>query len=228
MASIRDVVDDCLDKDGRLSVREDVLGVYGDDNPQDRSVLAQLDRIQNDPFVRVGLVTVRQQGSTAGQDGNLQRAVDNANTVYQNECDAWVYPVDSRVVNTNLLGSNVLLNQSDCSTNGHSVSSEEDALFDLGRDMDADVIGYFINGDTGGFAGCAAHPDGRRGFWCDSGRSPWTFGHELTHVVGDNDHVSTITNLMYGSGTSNITNLPPDLSNSQCENIEGDQDVETC
>jgi hypothetical protein len=231
MAGIRNVAERCLDQGGTISVREDVLGVYGDDNPQDRSVKARLDLIQNDDFVRIALVTVRPTGSTAGQDGNLQRDLDNANRVYQNECDLWLYPVGSRVVETNLLGSNVLLNQDDCLTSGHSVSDEEDDLFDLGRDMGADIVCYYINGSTGGAFGCAAHPDGRRGFWAGNSspsRTQWTFAHELIHIVGDNGHEDDTDNLMYGSGTNNITNPPPDLTDSQCEDIEADEDVEHC
>lgn len=231
MVSLRTVVQNCLDKSGSLSVREDVLGVYGDDNPQDRSVLEQLDRIQNQPFIKIALVTVRPTGSTAEQDGNLQRDLDNTNLVYQNECGVWVYPVGSQVTNTNLLGANVLLNQDDCFGSGHSVSDEEDALFDLGRDMGADIVCYLINGSVDGYFGCAAHPSGRRGFWAANStpaRTPWTFPHELGHVVGDNGHVGNTDNLMYGGGTNNLTNLPPDLTHSQCNRIEGDEDIEAC
>jgi hypothetical protein len=88
-------------------------------------------------------------------------------------------------------------------------------------------VGYYILGD-GAFAGCAAHPSGRRGFWVGSGASPWTFAHELGHVVGDNGHVNDTDNLMYGSGTANITNPPPDLTNSQCGRINSDPDMEEC
>jgi len=231
MASVRNVVESCLDEGGTISVREDVLGVYGDDNPQDRSVSSQLSRIQNDDFVRIALITVRPTGSTAGQDGNLQRDLDNANRIYRNECGLWLYPVGSRVVNTDFLGSNVLLDQDDCNGNGHGVSDEEDDLFDLGRDMGADIVCYYINGSTGGAFGCAAHPDGRRGFWAANSspsRTRWTFAHELIHIVGDNDHLDDTDNLMYGSGTNSITNPPPDLTDSQCGDIEADEDVEHC
>lgn len=234
MPSLRAIMLNCLGRSGTISVRRHVLGVYGADNPQDRSVPGQLDRIQNRPFVRVALVTVRPVGSTAGQNGNLQRDLDNANLVYQNECDAWVYPVGSRVVNTDVLGANVLLDQDDCLVSGHSVSAEEDALFDLGRDMGAEVVCYYINGDVAGFAGCAAHPGDRRGFWVGAG-SPWTFAHELTHVVGDNLHPwddddipdGDSDNLMW-TPTSTIQNLPPDLRAVQCNRITADPDVESC
>jgi hypothetical protein len=57
--------------------------------------------------------------------------------------------------------------------------------------------------------------------------SPWTFAHELTHVVGDNPHVTNSNNLMF-TPTANITNLPPNLTNTQCNRITGDPDMERC
>lgn len=217
-ASIRNVVDSCLDKTGRLSVREDVLGVYANDNPQNRSVLAQMDRIQNMPFVKVALVTIQ------GANQQLQRDLDSGNTVYQNEAGVWIYPTDSiTVVNAGLQ----TLDQDDCSGSNHSVSDEEDELFDLGRNLGADIVAYYINGDTAGFRGCAAHPPGRRGYWVGDSATQWTFVHELTHVVGDNSHVSNTDNLMV-SNTGTITNPPPDLTNGQSNRINGDPAVEEC
>jgi len=223
--SVRPVVANCLGKSGSLSLLEDVFGVYGG-NTQTRSLKTQLDLIQNKPFVRVALVTI--QGATP----NLQRDLDNANIVYQNECGCWMYCVGSVTENQPHL---LWLDQDDCTMNGHSVSAEEDELFDLGRNMGADIVCYYINGD-GTFIGCAAHPPGRRGFWVGSGASPWTFGHELTHVVGDNAHcdgdpscaVNDTDNLMYGGGTWNITNPPPDLTSSQRTRIINDPDMEKC
>jgi hypothetical protein len=107
------------------------------------------------------------------------------------------------------------------------VSDEEDDLFDLGRDMGADVVCYYITGDVAGFAGCAAHPNGRRGFWVGNGASPWTFTHELGHVVGDLRHVTNRNNLMF-TPTANITNPPPDLTNSQVDDVLDDPDIEQC
>lgn len=217
-ASIRDVAADCLDKTGRLSVKEDILGVYAADNPQNRSVLQQMDRIQNMPFVKVALVTIN------GATPNLQRDLDSGNTVYINECDVWIYPTASITVTANNL---LTLDQDDCSGSGHSVSDEEDQLFDFGRDLGANIVGYYINSDGGGLRGCAAHPPGRRGFWVGSSATQWTWVHELTHIVGDNSHVGDTDNLMV-SNTGTITNPPPDLTSSQCDRIEDDQDVEAC
>lgn len=226
MASVRAILQNCLGRGGRLSLLEDALGVYGNDNVQDRSLRQRLDEIQNRPFVRVALVTIRPTGSALGQNANLQRDLDNANTVWRNEVGGWVFATGSRVVNTNLLGTNGLLDQDDCGT-PHSVSDEEDDLFDLGRDMGAEVVCYYIAGDVAGFAGCASHPSGRRGFWVGTAASPWTFTHELGHVVGDLSHVTNTNNLM-STPTANITNPPPDLTNAQVEDVLDDPDIEQC
>jgi hypothetical protein len=235
MTNLRSIVEQCLGKTGRFSVREDVLGVYLDDNPQIRSVLAQLGRIQNQPFVRVALVTVRPQGLIAEAWPTLQRDIDNANIVYQDECAAWIYPVGARVIASDILGGNGMLNQTDCGRTGHTVSEEEDDLFSLGRDMGADIVAYFINGDVAGFAGCAAHPVGRRGFWVGAAESAWTFAHELTHVVGGNPHPQDDPevaddddeNLMW-TPTKDIRSLPPDLRAVQCTRVLADVDIENC
>jgi hypothetical protein len=84
-----------------------------------------------------------------------------------------------------------------------------------------------INSGGGGLRGCAAHPPGRRGFWVGSSASAWTWVHELTHIVGDNSHVSNTDNLMINN-TGTITNAPPDLTNTQCARIVGDPNVESC
>lgn len=216
--SVKSIVSSCLGKTTPLSIRRDVLGVYANDNPQNRSLKERLNLIETRPFVRVALVTIQ------GASPTLQRDLDNANIIYLNECNHWVYCQESITVNN---ASLLVLDQDDCAGSGHSVSDEEDELFDLGRNLGADVVGYYINSSNGGFAGCAAHPPGRRGFWTGSTASPWTFAHELTHVIGDNSHSSNSNNLMF-TPTANITNPPPDLTNGQCDNIEDDPDIEDC
>jgi hypothetical protein len=220
--SIRNLASNCLDKTGRLSIREDILGVYGNDNPQDRSVLERINLIQTTPFVKVALVTIQ------GAGPQIQRDLDNGNAVYQNECDVWIYPTDSiTVVNNGLL----IFDQDDCRGSGHSVSDDEDELFDLGRNLGADIVCYYVNNPNP--FGCAAHPPGRRGFWVGPGASPWTWVHELTHVVGDNPHIDfgapcNLGNLMTECGTNNINVPLPDLNATQCSNINGDNAIDDC
>ncbi len=57
-----------------------IFGIYSDDNPQTRSLLKQLDLIDNKPFVRVALVTVI-GGVNVTPTPKPQRDLDNANTI---------------------------------------------------------------------------------------------------------------------------------------------------
>ncbi|MDP8931753.1 MAG: hypothetical protein M3O70_25095 [Actinomycetota bacterium] len=172
-----------------------------------------------DECVRVATVTIQ------GANPNPQRDQDRANQVWTAECDTRIELVASITVDRPDL---LILDQSDCLAEGHEVSEEEDELFDLGRDLGADIVCYYIQGDVAGFRGCAAHPRGRRGFWVADSATQWTFVHELTHVIGDNPHVGDSDNLMFRRGTARITNLPPDLSEEQCERIADDRAVALC
>ena len=169
--------------------------------------------------VRVALVTVN------GANPDRHRDLDRANAVWLGECQTWVDVVGEITVDRPDL---LVLDQEDCLVDGHVVSAEEDELFDLGRDLGAEIVCYYIEGDLAGFRGCAAHPPGRRGFWVGDSATEWTFVHELTHVVGDNPHVSDSDNLLFEDGTASITNLPPDLTSDQCHRIAGDDAAGLC
>lgn len=72
------------------------------------------------------------------------------------------------------------------------------------------MVVYFVRSTVPPFNGCATHPAGRPGAVVASIASPWTLAHEVGHVLGLR-HVNDNNRLMTGGGTSNITNLPPDL-----------------
>jgi hypothetical protein len=136
-----------------------------------------------------------------------------------------------------------MLDQSDCNRelpfgiNDHEVSFEEDQLFDLGRDLGANIVCYFLPGGSTSprFEGCAAHPDGRRGFWVRFNASRWTFGHELGHIVGNLRHAESRSNLMWET-PDEITLIPPRITRAQCaiptiaylSGVLLDGDVERC
>jgi len=235
--SVRTIIRDCLGKTGTLSIKRDVLGVYGNDNPQTRSLTERLRLIQTAPFVRLALVTIRPAGSTQGQYANLQRDLDVANEVWQRDCGAWIYCVGSAVDNTGVLGNNVVLDQNACPLGVQAnPTAEENALFALGRNLGADVVGYFITGSTNpNLGGCSAFPQGRRGFWSGFNQSQNMFAHELTHVIGLNPHPADDPdvpdndqdNVMWPTPGA-ITNPPPDLRPVQCSRVQGDASVETC
>jgi len=228
---IRAFAEDHFGKTGRLSLLEDILGVYGRDNTRKRSVLTQVDRVSNKPFVRVALVTVRPTNSSDGVAATLQQDLDLANDLFLDRCDVWIYPVTSIVRRTDLLGSNVLLDQFDCwigpfGTPLHIATDEEKALFELGRGRGANIVAYYIAGSTSGDGGCAAHPLGRRGFWLKEGGSEgYAFAHEISHVLGNHGHIDGADNLM--SEGPRFTNLPPNLSEDECQRIRSDPDVES-
>lgn len=168
--------------------------------------------------VRVAVVTIQDASPDPIRD------LDSGNLVYLNECGVWIDVVGRVTIDRADL---LVLNQTDCLANGHQVSDEEDELFDLGRDLGADIVAYYIQGDTAGFRGCAAHPPGRRGFWVGDTATRWTFVHELTHVVGDNRHETDMDNLMFRN-TGSITNPPPDLTDDQCDRIVRDAAMVDC
>ena len=147
----------------------------------------------------------------------IQRDINACNEVWGGEAGIFII-VDANLIidRPNLL----ILTQTDCLANGHIVSAEEDELFDLGRGLGPDVVGYYIQSDVAGFLGCAAHPVGRRGFWVADSASAfdYTFAHELGHVVGDNAHIINTDNLMHPFANQ-MTNPPPDLNGSQIERI---------
>jgi hypothetical protein len=219
-----------------LSVKRAVLGVYGRNPGRIRSLTRQLSRIENMPFLRVGLVTVRPLNSSDGQYANLQRDVDNANDIWQAECGVWIYCTGSRVDNSGLLGMNAVLDQGSCPLGVQSSpTTEETNLFNLGRNLNANVVCYFIAGSTNpGLGGCAAHPAGLRGFWVGFNTDQNMFAHELTHVVGPNAHPADDPdiadndqdNLMWPTPSA-ITNLPADLETVQENRILSDTDIGT-
>jgi hypothetical protein len=235
--SVRSVAATCLDRHGDLSLKRDVFGVYGTNPNANRSLVGQLGLIRTRPFLRLAIVTVRPLGSTQGAYQNLQRDLDVANEVWQRDCGAWIYCVGSVVETTNILGTNGILNQASCPLGVQAnPSSEELALFSLGRNLGADVVGYYVSGSTNpNLGGCSAYPAGRRGFWAGFNQSQNMFGHELTHVIGLNPHPAqdpTVPdndqdNLMWPT-PGQITNLPPDLRSAQCQRLRGDGSIETC
>jgi hypothetical protein len=235
--SVRTIALTCLDRSPPISVRRHVLGVYDDNDNQVRSLRRQLDLIEQTPFIRLVIVTVRPVGSTLGQYANLQRDLDAANEIWQRACNTWIYCVDSLVERTAILGNDGVLNQNACPLGIQgNPTAEENALFNLGRGRGEDLVGYYIGGSTNpALGGCSAYPQGRRGFWVAFGSSVWMFAHELTHVIGLNPHPANDPNvpdndqdnLMWPTPGA-ITNPPPDLRAVQCNRVRNDPGMETC
>lgn len=155
--------------------------------------------------------------TVTGSNPDPDRDLDVSNEVWGGECEVFVDVVARFTVDRPDL---LLLDQNDCDF-VHTVSDEEDELFDIGRGF-TDVVAYYITSDAAGdLRGCAAHPPDRRGFWVGDSATDFTFAHEMTHVIGRNPHVTDTDNLMF-TRTSGITNPPPDLNAEQCARIVDD------
>lgn len=158
-----------------------------------------------------------------GTSPDIDRDVDAANTIWGNHCEVWIDVVSRIVANRPDL---LILAQEDCFAVGHVVSNDEDELYSIGRGFGADVVGYYIERSSFGVnvLGCAAHPPDRRGFWVVHDTSfDFVWAHEATHVVGDNGHVAdTDTDNLMLRFADEVTNLPPDLREEQCQRIIDD------
>jgi hypothetical protein len=92
-----------------------------------------------------------------------------------------------------------------------STTGEQNTLFgNRSNAWGTDVVVYFVRSTVPAYNGCAAYPAGRPGAVVASIATVWTLGHEVGHVLGL-WHVNDNNRLMTGNGTSNITNIPPDL-----------------
>ena len=154
----------------------------------------------------------------AGTNPDVARDLQTANAVWGAECEVWVDVVGQVTANRPDL---LFLSQEDCKVTNHVVSEEEDQLYAIGRGLGADVVAYYIQRSSSGDSvlGCAAHPPERRGFWMvDATSFDFVWAHEVTHVVGRNPHVDDANNLMHRFADE-ITNLPPDLNDDQCQRI---------
>jgi hypothetical protein len=78
---------------------------------------------------------------------------------------------------------------------------------------------YLVRTTTPPVNGCAHHPGGKPGAIVVQKASPWTMAHETGHVLGlahtDDNH-----RLMFGGGTDNVVDPPPDLNLSEIQQMQ--------
>ena len=96
-----------------------------------------------------------------------------------------------------------------------STTAEQNTLFaNRNNAWGSDVVVYFVRSTVPTYNGCAAFPAGAPGAAVAQIATVWTLAHEVGHVLGLN-HVNDSNRLLTGGGTSNLTNLPPDLVASE-------------
>lgn len=238
--SIRKTIATCFGRSGALSVVRDLLGVYGLNTitrPRIRSVRERLNLLRTRPFVRVAVVTVRPEGSPLGDELELQRNLDDTSELYLKHCGVWIHCMGVALVHTSAFGPAVIIDQDDNSLTGvpifsRSITLDEFLLFSMGRDLGADIVGYYIGGSVNGVGGNASHPPGRRGFWVEWTKAfdsnQFIFAHELGHLLIGAGHWrdGASDNLMFFS--TGWTTRPPLLTESQANEVQGDKALERC
>lgn len=101
-----------------------------------------------------------------------------------------------------------------------STTDEQDDLFANRNSVLAnEIVVYFVRSTVPVFNGCATHPAGRPGAVVAAVASRFTLAHEVGHVLGL-PHVNNNDRLMTRNGTSNITNLPPDIVASEASTMQ--------
>jgi hypothetical protein len=96
-----------------------------------------------------------------------------------------------------------------------TISAQQGALFANRNNVQGnDVVGYAVRSMVPPFDGCSAHPPNEPGVVVAQNATQWTLAHEIGHLLGLG-HVDDDDYLMTGSGTENITNPPPRLSEAE-------------
>lgn len=94
-------------------------------------------------------------------------------------------------------------------------TDEQRELFKIrGKASSSEVVAYCCRSTNPPFNGCAAHPTGIPACVISAHASKWSLGHEIGHVLSLR-HVSDSDRLMFGGGTDNVTNPPPDFVTSE-------------
>ena len=223
MLSVRSLAQSCLGKSGALSVREDVHGVYPPGNTHFAlSLRDQLTLVSTKPFVKIAMFHVFPKGSDDRISVNAHIDMRRANELYQTLCGLWVYVTSASPIYTDRFGPDVTIEVEE-----GEVSEDEEDLFALGNDSNADIIGYYV-----GTARRAGRTQiSKRRFWVvrnfQDGTADFYRGyimaHEMAHAIAGLKDIEegpprSVTNLMC-AGANCIWDDGPTLNDDQRSKI---------
>ncbi len=141
----------------------------------------------------------------------IQQMLDGMRQVY---VSAGIRVSVSTVRNLNLPGL-LTVDIGECKDGfGDNIPGDVGELYRHRHASENDVAIFFVSATVPAANGCAKHPPGQPGAIVTSGASQWTLGHEIGHVFGLG-HTDNDRRLMFGDGTDNIVDLPPDLADSE-------------
>jgi hypothetical protein len=149
-----------------------------------------------------------------------------ANEFYQAKAGLWLYVTRASPIYTNRFGPDVTIEYED-----GELSDDEQDLFALGNDPNADLIGYYIGKARG--RGRGSHS--KRAFWVSrSAGEPqqprgYVLAHELAHAAADLQHRDEPANLMCRGGEIFCLWADgPTLSDAQRQKLLDDPVVRGC
>jgi len=108
------------------------------------------------------------------------------------------------------------------------VTTEMQRLFDLRDGVGEDEIAFYCVRSTDRPSnGCGLSPRDQPSVIVVVGADRWSLAHELGHLL-QLVHISDNLRLMFGGGTSNISDPPPDLSSNEANTIRNNRLTHFC
>ena len=145
--------------------------------------------------------------------------INEMKTIYKNAANIDIVEISRRNLDLPLLQD---VDVGNC-VRGESTDEQKELFRNRPNTADVkDVVVYFVRSTIPPLNGCAAHPDGNPCCIVTRNCSIFTVAHEVRHVLNLN-HVFDSDRVMYGLGTDNITNPPPDFVNTEIDTMKNSE-----
>lgn len=145
--------------------------------------------------------------------------INEMKSIYKNAANIVVKELSREFLNLPLLQD---IDVGRC-VRGETTEEQEELFRNRPDNADTtDVVVYFVRSTIPPLNGCAAHSVGRPGCVVTKYSSRFTVAHEVGHVLNLR-HVLDSDRLMYGLGTDNITNAPPNLIVTEIDTIKNSE-----